>query len=317
MRRHPLSPARLSMASSPVSVERARRVVWRPLVLAVEDDPVTAHLVRAVLDRLGFFHGMATSREETARFLSAWPVDALILDVDLPDGTGLELMEEVRSRPWDPQPPILVCSGMSDRGTVEKAVDGGADDFLRKPVDVEELSLRMRGLLARAPRPWEPGEDVMRRLGVTSGEYLDILRNAGSALETTRHQLEAGSSPELLDSLVVRSRGLAEAVGNRALARSLDRLTRSWPERDAVELAALLRREAVRVQLLLDASRGASRDIPVPPPDPFPEDADGPCPEPDADAAPGDPAPAGAPEPDAVLAAGPALDTEAAPDHAR
>ena len=242
-------------------VERARRVVWRPLVLIVEDDPVTARLILSVVQRLGCFHGSASSLEEARRFLQLWPADAVILDLNLPDGSGLEVLRTLRSEGWRPEPAVLVSSGISCRDTVQAALDEGVRDFVLKPVDGNELAVRLGRVLRDAPRPWEPLDGVLKRLAITSGAFLETLRRARATLVELRREALSTDSPELLDSLVVRCHSLGGAIGNRALQEALDCMCDPEPARDAGALARTLDRESRRVELLLRSSEGGARAV--------------------------------------------------------
>lgn len=244
-------------------VERARRIVWRPLVLTVEDDPVTARLVLSVVQRLGCFHGSASSLEEARRFLRLWPADAVILDLNLPDGSGLEVLRMLRSEGWRPEPAVLVSSGISCRDTVHAALDEGVRDFVLKPVDGNELAVRLERVLRDAPRPWEPLDSVLKRLAITSGAFLETLRRARATLVELRREALSTDSPELLDSLVVRCHSLGGAIGNRALQEALDCMCDPEPARDAGALARTLDRESRRVELLLRSSEGGARAVEV------------------------------------------------------
>jgi DNA-binding response OmpR family regulator len=233
-------------------------------VLTVEDDPVTARLILSVVERSGCLHAAASSLEDAHRLLRVWPADVVILDLDLPDGSGLDLLRTLRSEGWHPEPAVLVSSGISCRDTVQAALEEGVRDFVLKPVDGGELAMRLERVLQDAPRPWEPLDGLLKRLAVTSGAFLEILRRARSTLAELRGEALAAGSPELLDSLMVRCHSLGGAIGNRALQEALDCMCDPAPTRDADALARILERESRRVELLLRSSEGGTRGIEVP-----------------------------------------------------
>ena len=116
-------------------------------LLVVDDDPVLVDLVREALSDQGYALDIARNCAE-ARLLSAvHSYDAKILDVVLPDGSGLALLEEIRE---DGNPvPVLMLTSRSNEQDVIRGLDAGADDYLVKPFSIGELQARMRALLRR------------------------------------------------------------------------------------------------------------------------------------------------------------------------
>lgn len=251
--------------------ERSGCLTWRPSILAVEDDPVTARLMQAALDRLGFLHGWAEDLQEARRFLGRWPVDAIILDLGLPDGTGLELLEEVRRDQLGPRPAVLVCSGRGDEETVVSALEARADDFLLKPLDLDELSLRLRRLLRKPRLPWSSWDELLTSLGHSAPEHLQHLRKARKELDAIAQELRRSPPPQGTKDLVQRALGAADTVGAVPFRDALAGL----PDPDPAATAKLVGREVARIDLILQASGGDSRRLTLP------EDEEGPTvPEP-------------------------------------
>lgn len=113
-------------------------------VLVVEDDPHIRRLVRAALQRAGYAVAEAASAREGLSLLDIEKPDAVLLDLGLPDRDGIELIQIIRARS---PVGIIVISARED--TVEKvaALDLGADDYLTKPFDTDELLARIRTTL--------------------------------------------------------------------------------------------------------------------------------------------------------------------------
>ncbi|TPM39015.1 response regulator transcription factor [Mesorhizobium sp. B2-3-4] len=104
-------------------------------VVIVEDDPlVAAHVGRGVAAHDGLSLAATASTLAGARALLDEKVDLFILDLGLPDGSGIELIEEIRARS-DLEPKILVLSVLGDQDTVLAAVLAGADGYLLKDID--------------------------------------------------------------------------------------------------------------------------------------------------------------------------------------
>ncbi len=82
--------------------------------------------------------------------VSSRPPDALVLDLVLPDGQGIQVCEEIRR--WSPLP-ILVLSAVGDEREKVRALDAGADDYVTKPFGTDELLARLRAVLRRSAQP--------------------------------------------------------------------------------------------------------------------------------------------------------------------
>jgi DNA-binding response OmpR family regulator len=122
-------------------------------VLVVEDEAGLANALRIGLSRDGYAVDMAGDCAEATDKLSYTSYDVLVLDVSLPDGTGFDLAQRVRSGGISgescPDVRILMLTargGLADR---VQGLDVGADDYLVKPFAMQELSARIRALLRR------------------------------------------------------------------------------------------------------------------------------------------------------------------------
>lgn len=113
-------------------------------ILLIEDDAHIRRLLRAALQRADYGVVEATTAREGMSLLDIEKPDVVLLDLGLPDRDGLELIQPMRGRS---SAPLLVVSARED--TVEKvaALDLGADDYLTKPFDTEELLARIRTAL--------------------------------------------------------------------------------------------------------------------------------------------------------------------------
>lgn len=118
--------------------------------LVVEDDPTSALLSRHVLEREGFVVDQATTGSAAIELVLATDYDAIILDLGLPDLNGLEVMAAIRRE--GRSTPVLVLTGAQDKETTVRALDAGADDYLRKPPELEELSARVRAIVRRGAK---------------------------------------------------------------------------------------------------------------------------------------------------------------------
>lgn len=116
-------------------------------ILIIEDDADLAEALVAFLRRRGLVAAVARTLDQARKMLAAEAFGALILDLGLPDGDGALLVEELR-RDANPVPVIVLTA----RGAVADRIHGlsiGADDYLPKPFDLDELHARLLAILRR------------------------------------------------------------------------------------------------------------------------------------------------------------------------
>jgi two-component system, OmpR family, KDP operon response regulator KdpE len=115
-------------------------------VLVVDDEPQIVRGLKVILGNAGYRVEEATTKQEALDSVSARPPDAIVLDLVLPDGDGVDVATEIRR--WS-QVPIVVLSAVGDEHQKVRALDAGADDYVTKPFGSEELLARMRAVLRR------------------------------------------------------------------------------------------------------------------------------------------------------------------------
>jgi two-component system KDP operon response regulator KdpE len=118
-----------------------------PRVLVVDDEPHIVRGLKVILQSAGYTVESAASKAEALAVLSTRPPDAMVLDLVLPDGRGVEICEEVRR--WSPLP-VVVLSAVGDEREKVRALDAGADDYVTKPFGTDELLARLRAVLRRS-----------------------------------------------------------------------------------------------------------------------------------------------------------------------
>jgi two-component system KDP operon response regulator KdpE len=181
-------------------------------ILVVDDEEQIRRALRSILSTRGYALEMAATAEEALLKAIDAPPDLVILDLALPDRSGIEVCRELRA--WMTAP-ILILSVRANEADKIQALDEGADDYLTKPFSAGELLARIRALLRRTAALTSPppvvmaGEleiDVARRRVTLAGEEVpltptefDILaflaRNAGLVV-TQRMILEQVWGPE-------------------------------------------------------------------------------------------------------------------------
>ncbi len=158
-------------------------------LLVVDDDRALREVLRRALGLAGYEIVLAESGGSALTQVTAESPDAVVLDVGLPDIDGLDVCRLLRSE--GNRIPILILTA---RDAVSDRIDGldaGADDYLVKPFDIDELKARMRALLRRASADAEP--DVLRfnelrldpgRHGVwIEAEFVELTRTEYQLLE--------------------------------------------------------------------------------------------------------------------------------------
>jgi len=129
-------------------------------VLVLEDDTRIADGLVAHLGRQGHAVDTATTLAAGWAALCAEPFDLLLLDLGLPDGDGASLLARLRAAPAgglpDPHTPVLVMTARDEVASRIGALDLGADDYVTKPFDPNELAARMRALRRRAAGRGQP-----------------------------------------------------------------------------------------------------------------------------------------------------------------
>lgn len=117
-------------------------------ILIAEDDKNTRKLMEAVLKNNGFNPVPACDGEEALRLLDTHHIDLAVLDIMMPGMDGYELTRQLRS--MDSNLPILMVTAKQLPEDKRKGFIVGTDDYMTKPVDEEEMVLRIRALLRRA-----------------------------------------------------------------------------------------------------------------------------------------------------------------------
>ncbi|HTP77211.1 MAG TPA: response regulator transcription factor [Rhizomicrobium sp.] len=116
--------------------------------LLIEDEPVVAQCIKRMLETEGFTVTTAELGEEGRRLASEGSFDIVVLDLQLPDVSGLNVLRSLRD--VGVATPVLVLSGIAAQETKVDALRFGADDYLTKPFHRDELIARMRAVVRRA-----------------------------------------------------------------------------------------------------------------------------------------------------------------------
>lgn len=200
-------------------------------LLIVEDAEDVSDAIAQSLSRTGHACDTAATLADARQLLAVEPFDIMILDINLPDGSGFDLLRELRGRGVE-LPVIMLTARMGVDDRVD-ALDAGADDYLVKPFDIRELEARLRAVTRRrhgeTDSVLEAGDIRfnMATRQVTVGETpLELTRREQSLLEILLSSRGRVIAKEELHS---RLFGLQEEAGLNAIELYVARLRKKIP----------------------------------------------------------------------------------------
>ena len=123
----------------------------KPRVLIVEDEQDIAGLIKHTLERSGDADAeIASSGDAALRVVADRPPDVIILDLNLPVLSGVDVCRILRSRSDAPRVPIIMLTARTSEDDRVAGLEQGADDYVTKPFSLRELSARVRAVLRRS-----------------------------------------------------------------------------------------------------------------------------------------------------------------------
>ena len=142
-------------------------------ILIIDDQPEMLRLLGMTLEKRGFQISVAQSAAAALARIQVSKPDLIILDVMLPDISGIELCGQLRGQPETAEIPILMLSALGQVPDKVAGLKSGADEYLVKPIDAAELVARVDGLLERVRRlkvpPAAPAAKIVTFLGAKGG----------------------------------------------------------------------------------------------------------------------------------------------------
>ena len=213
----PVTAPTLARNQSPVIPPAVGSGSSETRVLLVDDEEGVIDVFGPAMELEGFDVTTANSGAAAIHAFHTRVPDVVILDLRLPDVSGLEVCREIRARS---RVPILVISGEAEEARIIRLLEAGADGYLVKPFGVAELVARVRAAIRRGPRPDASSGDSSAELG---GLRLGMVR-----LEVGRRQAWVGEQlldlrPREFDLLEVLMRNSERVVSRSTL------LAEVWP----------------------------------------------------------------------------------------
>ena len=178
-------------------------------ILVIEDEPDIRRNLEYNLGREGFNASSVGSLDEANEKLKSKKFDLIILDLMLPDGSGLDLCKKIKSNSETEATPIIILTAKDDE--VDKVVgfELGADDYVTKPFSVRELILRVKAILKRSDTKTKEVVEVERQFG-------DL------KIDVDSHEVHVDS--QLIELTALEFRLLKELVDKRGRVQSRDQL---------------------------------------------------------------------------------------------
>lgn len=121
----------------------------RPHVLIIEDDPSVCELLFSRMKKAGFRPTATQFGEEGLSLIETDPPDLVILDLQLPGMSGLDVCRTMRRDPWMSRIPVLMLTGQTEEDDMIAGLEVGADDYMTKPFSAKVLDARVKALLRR------------------------------------------------------------------------------------------------------------------------------------------------------------------------
>ena len=211
-------------------------------ILVVDDEPQITRVLKTTLSSQGYGIRTADDGKQALQEMKGWSPDLVITDLRMPKMGGLELCRAIRS---ESSVPIIVLSVKGEETIKVEALDAGADDYITKPFNVNELLARVRAALRRATVPFEPETPV-----IEIGDFrIDIPARKVAVKEKDVHL-----TPKEFDLLVYLARHPGKVVTHRTL------LTAVWGPNSA-EQPEYLRVFVGHLRKKLEPDETASRYI--------------------------------------------------------
>lgn len=180
----------------------------KPIILVVDDEPQILRVMRASLPPRGYEVRTAPGGEEALDEISKQMPDLIVLDLMMPETSGLDVCRRVREFS---AVPIIVLSAKGAEGDKVAALDAGADDYITKPFGMEELLARLRAVLRRLPA--SESESSVLKVGDLTIEVDERRVTVGD--------VEVKLTPKEFDMLKYLVKNAGKVVTHRALLQAV------------------------------------------------------------------------------------------------
>jgi len=122
----------------------------RPVILVVEDEPALREILSDMLERFDYDARLAGTAADAYALAAAERPNAILLDINLPDATGTQTLDELRV--LRPDVPIIIVTANADEGLARETLTRGAFDYVFKPFDMDRIGQVLEAALNSQPR---------------------------------------------------------------------------------------------------------------------------------------------------------------------
>ena len=201
-------------------------------VLVIEDEPDIRKTIEYNLSKESYKVTLAASIEDGEKALVENKIDLVILDLMLPDGSGLTLCRDIKSEPKTKHIPVIILTAKTEEVDRVVGFELGADDYVTKPFSVRELILRVKAILKRgvsSPKDAEEAQDIFGELTVNYDEhqaYINGQEISLTALEfkLLKHLINRKGRVQTRDQLLEDVWGYSSNVTTRTVDTHIKRL---------------------------------------------------------------------------------------------
>jgi two-component system OmpR family response regulator len=229
-------------------------------ILAIEDEPELGRLLVVNLGKQGLAVDLAVTLGEADSFMAACAYDLVLLDLRLPDGSGLDVLRRLRGQRIEI--PIIIVSAADSVEDRVIGLTGGADDYIVKPFAIEELAARIGAVLRR------PGRTLGLTLATGNVTFNTVSREveiAGVAATVPRRELAALEVLMRADGRVVTRESMEDAIysldddrQSNVLESTISRLRRRLESESATIGIRVVRGVGYRIEGTAQVAAGAS-----------------------------------------------------------
>lgn len=225
-------------------------------ILVVDDDPVSVRLLEMTIGRNGYASASASSAAQALAWLeTAETVEMVITDQNLGGMSGLELFSAIHRHPRFRRLPVILCTGVADRATIEEAMRLGIRHFIVKPIMPRVVMEKVAAVVAERPRVMESKVSAMARLQLTDAEYKALIHSSQTHIAGLRQELDqAHKNGDRVSTILIagRLREPASLLDAARLLAAIERLesTGTWHELE--QAIALVFEEIADVERALD-----------------------------------------------------------------
>jgi len=171
-------------------------------ILLVEDEPVIQAKNKKILQRHGYSIRQAFTIAEAWATIEEEPPRAIILDIQLPDGSGLDFLQELRKRS---NIPVLLLTAMETAQDIIRGLEAGGDDYLTKPYELQLFLTRVKALMRRAYL-------IPDRVEIPDGFFADFKKRVLTLTlvekKILKSYIDAKTDKEIMSALYITSEAL-------------------------------------------------------------------------------------------------------------